>query len=103
MRVLWSDLAADAFREIRSRIFIQFGINAEDDYLAATEEAINRIMQFPQIGKPEYNLATDGSVRSVVIHKRSKIIYYVEDTTLYIADVWDVRQDPELLNTRFEE
>ena len=102
MRVLWSNLAADAFREIRSRIFIQFGINAEDAYLAATEKAINQITQFPQIGKPEYNLASDSSVRSIVVHKRSKFIYYVEDATLYIADVWDVRQDPEMLNARFE-
>ena len=102
MRILWSDLAVDAFREIRSRIFIQFGINAEDDYLAATEKAVNQVTHFPQIGKPEYNLAADGSVRSVIIHKRSKLIYYTDGTTLYIADVWDVRQDPEVLNARFE-
>ena len=102
MRVLWSNLAADAFSEIRARIFIQFGFNAEDEYLAATEKAINRIKEFPQIGKPEYNLAADGSVRSVVVHKKSKFIYYIEESTLYIADVWDVRQDPEILSARFE-
>ena len=102
MRVLWSDLAAEAFKEIRSRIFVQFGLKAEDEYLAATEKVINQLMEFPQMGKQEYNLAADGSVRSVVVHKKSKFIYYVEDSTLYIADVWDVRQDPEQLNARFE-
>lgn len=102
MRVLWSNLAADAFSEIRARIFIQFGFNAEDEYLAATENVISQIREFPQIGKQEYNLAADGSVRSVVVHKKSKFIYYIEEGTLYIADVWDVRQDPDTLSARFE-
>lgn len=102
MRVLWSNLAADAFSEIRARIFIQFGFNAEEEYLTATEKAISQIKKFPQIGKPEYNLAADGSARSVVVHKRSKFIYYIEGNTLYIADVWDVRQDPDILSARIE-
>lgn len=35
--------------------------------------------------------------RGIVIHKHCKIIYYVEDNTLHIADLWDTRREPKVL------
>ena len=46
--------------------------------------------QFENLGGLIYNI------------KLSKIIYYVEDDTLFIADVWATRQDPDYLKNRFE-
>ena len=36
--------------------------------------------------------------RSIVAHKNCKIIYYVENDTLHIADLWDTRREPRQLS-----
>ena len=38
--------------------------------------------------------------RSLVIHKLYKLVYYVDEETIYIADLWDVRRDPDRLIAR---
>lgn len=38
----------------------------------------------------------------MTIRKLSKIIYFVEEDILYIADVWATRQDPNYLIGRFQ-
>lgn len=35
--------------------------------------------------------------RSLVVLRRYKVIYYVTDETIYVADIWDCRQDPAIL------
>lgn len=32
--------------------------------------------------------------RSIIINRRSKMVYYIEDETIYIAAFWDCRKDP---------
>ena len=102
MRILWSHLAHASYEHIKDTIYEKFGYRAERDYVIAVDEAIKQVEKFPSSGKQELELAEDGSVRSVPVRKLSKIIYYVEDDTLYIADVWATRQDPDYLKERFE-
>ena len=102
MRILWSLLAHASYEHIKDTIFEKFGYRAEQDYIIAVDKAIKQVAEFPNSGKRELELAEDGSVRSVPVRKLSKIIYYVEDDTLYIADVWATRQDPDYLKNRFE-
>ena len=33
--------------------------------------------------------------RSVVINKLNKLIYYIENETIIIADFWDTRREPK--------
>lgn len=35
--------------------------------------------------------------RSLVVRKNYKVIYYIQNTIIYIADIWDCRQDPDRL------
>ena len=102
MRILWSLLAQASYEHIKDTIMERFGYKAERDYVLAVDRAIKQVEEFPNSGKQELELAEDGSVRSVHVRKLSKIIYYVEDDTLYIADVWATRQDPTNLTARFE-
>ena len=102
MRILWSLLAHASYEHIKGTIFEKFGYRGEQDYVIAVDKAIKQVEKFPNSGKQEFELAKDGSVRSVPVRKLSKIIYYVEDDTLYIADVWATRQDPDYLKERFE-
>ena len=102
MSIIWSDQADAAFWKIRDYLFLHFGAAAEDDYLQAVNEAIKQVAKNPQSGIAVYELAKDGSVRSILVNRLSKFIYYVENDTLHIADVWDTRQNPKSLVARFD-
>jgi len=102
MRIIWSLLAFASYESIKDTIFERFGYKAEQDYINAVDEAIKQVSKFPDSGKQELELAEDGSVRSTGVRRLTKIIYYVEDDILHIADVWATRQDPDYLKERFE-
>ncbi len=63
-----------------------------------------RLATMPHIGPIEPWLDEEPAMfRSLVSHKRYKVVYYVEDDTVFIADVWDCRQNPENLKARVTE
>ena len=111
--IRWSLLAYDAYKNIGDDIHKRFGYIDEDyvdlyghykakiDYESEVDETVRQLAKFPNIGKQEFELAEDGSVRSMSIRRLSKIIYFVEDDVLHIADVWATRQDPSYLTERF--
>ncbi len=101
MRIIWSQLAFSAFEDIRNSISEKFGIDAGNHYSEDVNAAILQVSNYPNSGIAEYRLSADGSVRSVLVNRRSRIIFYTENDCLYIADVWDVRQKPETLTSRF--
>jgi len=100
--IRWSLLAYDAYQNIGDDIQERFGYKAKNDFEKEVDETVRRLAKFPNLGKQELELAEDGSVRSMPIRKLSKIIYFVEEDILYIADVWSTRQDPNYLKGRFE-
>ena len=102
MKIIWSNQAVAAFWDIRDRIFNNCGIEIENEYLEAVDKALKHVSNFPDSGVPEYELSEDGSVHSILVNRLSRIIYYIENDMLHVADVWDVRQDPEALHSRFE-
>ena len=93
--------AYEAYLKICGSIRRHFGSKIEKEYIAAVNLAVKQLTKHPGIGKPEYELAEDGSVRGKIINGLSKIIYYTDNDILYIADVWDTRQDPSMLVDRF--
>lgn len=55
----------------------------------------------PRIGQKELLLEGEGlDYRYVFIKPYFKIIYLIQDETLYLVDVWDVRQEPQNLQSR---
>ncbi|MCD8041554.1 MAG: type II toxin-antitoxin system RelE/ParE family toxin [Tannerellaceae bacterium] len=61
---------------------------------------INTLSVFPELGKVE-SIVNYKSYRSLILPKRNiKIIYYLEDSLIYIAFIWDCRQNPETLQKR---
>ena len=99
--IRWSLLAYDAYKNIGDDIHKRFGYKAKIDYESEVDETVRQLAKFPNIGKQEFELAEDGSVRSMSIRRLSKIIYFIEDDVLHIADVWATRQDPSYLTERF--
>lgn len=35
--------------------------------------------------------------RSLVVRKHLKLIYYIKDNVIYIANLWDTRREPQQL------
>ncbi|NDV97420.1 type II toxin-antitoxin system RelE/ParE family toxin [Dysgonomonas sp. 521] len=58
------------------------------------------LCDFPQMGTLEPNLADlHISFRFLVVRNNYKIIYYIDSETVYIATVWDCRQDNKKLKS----
>ncbi len=61
-------------------------------------EKVEILKSHPQIAAIEPLLSDlPQSYRSLVVEKKFKVIYYIEDNMVSIARVWDCRQDPEKL------
>ena len=95
--IQWSDKALKSFRETVRYIINTFGKNAArkfDENIAQWEIII---LQNPAIGSKEPLLKGERKeYRSIVVHKNNKLIYYVENDTLHVADLWDTRREPHI-------
>ena len=58
--------------------------------------AADTLSNFPQMAPIEQELSDfDEEYRSLVVHKHFKIIYFIECDSIFIAAVWDSRQNPQ--------
>lgn len=59
-------------------------------------DAVDTLIDFPQKGPVEDELSGhQGEYRSLLVRKHYKVIYYLEDETIFIAAIWDCRQNPQ--------
>lgn len=98
MQVIWTTQAQEQVKlamnyckaTFGTRILIRFSNQLKDDVI--------RLSNNPFMGPLEPLLkGRKVAYRSLVIHKLYKLVYYVDNETIYIADLWDVRRDPERL------
>ncbi len=59
---------------------------------------IKSLKKFPLRGNIEENLIELDQEHRYVIVSHFKIIYLISDTTIYITDIFDTRQNPEKMN-----
>ncbi|MBQ7698055.1 MAG: type II toxin-antitoxin system RelE/ParE family toxin [Paludibacteraceae bacterium] len=98
MTVVWSERAEASLHIVERYILTNFGEKARSEFMQAAEETANRLVQFPNTGKMEPLLAhRSKAYRSIVINRRSKLIYYVDETRIVIADFWECRREPSVL------
>ena len=65
------------------------------------DNKIKELQKFPYTGFPEPLLADfKFTFRAKPINKNYKMIYLVEEDTLWIYDFWDMRRNPESLRRR---
>ena len=96
MNIIWTKQAIDGWQEVANYILADFGFQALQSFEERTVEAINTIKLMPNIGSIEWNDSAESVVyRFIVIHRRSKMLYYIENGIIYIADFWDVRKNRE--------
>lgn len=80
--------------------FLQFNELAAVRIYNGILDDIEKLERFPRMGAIEQGLTDCGKTfRSLVVMKNYKAIYYIEDNenAIYIATVWDCRQNPDRL------
>ena len=101
MTLIWHPEATLSAAQTAEYIRLRDGEIASESFIEAIDEAVATIKAFPQ-SSPEERLFRKNPLhfRSVSIQKLSKIIYLIEDETIYIVDFWDIRMKPWTLISR---
>lgn len=99
MKIVWSPDAiemADSFFEVTRHLF---GQKVYRKYLEQIETIQQQLSIMPRMGSLETALADeDGEYRFKLINDRFKLIYrIVDEETILILAVWDMKQDPNKL------
>ena len=94
MNVIWLRIAAEHLEEIYEFLLKNNARAAADLYNDILDET-EKLSGFPQIASLEQYLAEEPEMfRSLVIRRQYKVVYFIEDEVIKIADVWDCRQNP---------
>lgn len=95
--VKWIQAALDGQRAVVDYILEEFGAKAAMEFQEKVEKAERLIAENPQIMPIErYARSSKFEYRSIIINKRSKMLYVEHDGDIIIVDFWDVRQEPTL-------
>jgi plasmid stabilization system protein ParE len=94
MKLIWTKRAIEGWQEVANYIYAEFGALALQTFEERTTDAEKTIQLMSNIGSIEWNDSEEGVVyRYVVIHRRSKMLYYTDNDVIYISDFWDVRKN----------
>ena len=96
MKAIWDSEARKAQRQVAAYIRKEFGVKRAKKFLQEVDNTINQLMCSPSIGQID-PLFSDRArtYRSVIINGLNKLVYFVEDDTIYIAAFWDTRVNDE--------
>jgi len=95
MKILWLELAEEDLDSIYRFYAEKNSGNFASRIYNQILDAADALIHFPQMGPIEWNLSEKGEeYRSLLVRKYFKIIYFIEDDYIYIAAVWDCRQNP---------
>ena len=96
MKVVWHKQAKEGRDQVANYIGREFGRKRKMRFLQDVRQMTQMLKSSPSIGQID-PLFEDRSItyRSVIINSLNKMIYYVDGSTLQIADFWDTRQEPQ--------
>ncbi|MEL5894925.1 type II toxin-antitoxin system RelE/ParE family toxin [Bacteroides sp. GD17] len=103
MRVEWSPCALREWENTVRYIFREFGRKAAEEFEQDIAKWESRITINPELAHQELLLKDRIKLyRGLIVSKHSKLIFYVEDEVVYIADLWDMRREPSRLSRRLK-
>lgn len=103
MRVEWSRRALHEWENTVRYIFREFGRIAAEEFEKDIARWEARIALNPELAHQEPLLKNRSKLyRGLIVSKHSKLIFYVEQDVVYIADLWDMRREPSRLSKRLK-
>lgn len=101
MRIRWTNYAIIAYSEVLKFLVNCNGVAFARKFRARVNNYQRILRSDPLIGSVELSLSDRPlSYRKCVVDEHHKIIYYVGNNEIVVADVWDTRQDPDYLSSR---
>ena len=96
MKVVWDAKARKSRNQVAEYIHRHFGAKRKDMFLLEVRETTKMLKTHPNLGPidPLFN-DRPKTYRSVIINGLSKMVYFIEDDTIYIAAFWDTRCEPK--------
>ncbi|KIO46316.1 MULTISPECIES: type II toxin-antitoxin system RelE/ParE family toxin [Sanguibacteroides] len=98
MEVVWTDLAITTLKDLIFYLNQSWSHQVASRVRATLYQKITLLKDSPLIGK-EVELGEIKSLRVVIVNKRTKIFYCLSSDKIYIAMIWDVRRNPDILRT----
>lgn len=96
MKTIWDSEARQAMRQIAKYIQKRFGSKVRMSFVDEVRKTDKLLQINPQIGKIDPLFADRKRVyRSVIINGLSKMVYFIDSETIYIAAFWDTRREPK--------
>ena len=98
MRIHWTVRAKKSANEVGAYILQTFGERSFEKFCEELLHNVNLLAESPNLGRIEPLLNKRlFTYRSLVVNKRSKIIYRFDNENIFIVDLWDTRREPEKL------
>ncbi|NDV58772.1 type II toxin-antitoxin system RelE/ParE family toxin [Bacteroides sp. 519] len=95
MEIVWTNEAEFQLQTIIDYYLEVASTQVVEKLVAKITNAVTRLSSFPHIGHIEHYLeGLPFKYYSFVAHPNYKIIYRIQNTTIYITGIWDCRQDP---------
>ena len=96
MKTSWDPAAKESLRQIARYINTQFGRKARQSFIERVHETENYLKHNPYIGIVDPLFVKRRlPYRSIIINGLSKMVYYVDGDTIFIAAFWDTRREPK--------
>jgi plasmid stabilization system protein ParE len=100
MVIVWLPQAEEALNSIHF-YYSEKSLQAASKMISDIKQATERLVDYPEKAFREPLLSErPETFRSLIIKKIYKIIYYVNGDIIYIADIWNCRQNPITLRSR---
>jgi len=97
MGIIWLPLAEKALEAIFS-FYEEKSIQAARKIITDILQATNQLSIHPEMAEVEQLLQErPETFRSLIIRQTYKVVYYIDETAIYIVDVWDCRQSSKKL------
>lgn len=89
------------FKAVVDYIYEEFGKQSALEFAENAQRKLLWVIDNPTIGRIEPLLQNHQTeLRSIIIGKHNKAIYYIEGDTLFVTDLWDMRMEPTSLARR---
>ncbi|NDV96098.1 type II toxin-antitoxin system RelE/ParE family toxin [Dysgonomonas sp. 521] len=91
MKIIYLESAELALDEIYSFLSQRSEKAAINLYNKILDE-IDKLTSFPKMGVLYHSII---GIRSILIENKYRVLYFIEDKTIYIILVWDCRRNPK--------
>ena len=94
MKIEWTEQGKRGWREVAAYVKREFGQQGFLLFKQRTKDNEKFVSNYPEGCEVVWTDPETGiDYRWCVIYKRSKMLYFVKDDKIFIADFWDVRSN----------